>query len=208
MASQPKRALLVIDVQNEYITGSLRIEYPDTRLSLTNIARAIDAANAQDIPVVLIQHVTPEGAPVFGPGSTGGALHPTVLARPYSHLVEKRQASAFTDTDLAAWLQQHSVDTITVAGYMTHNCDDATIKYASHLGLNIEFLVDASGSLPYRNRAGYASAEEIHRVFAIVLQSNFAAVVSTTEWVDALQSGMPLVRDNVFSSYQNTRASE
>ena len=50
----PKRALIVIDVQNEYVTGNLRIEYPDVQLSLRNIARAMDAAHDAGIPVVVI----------------------------------------------------------------------------------------------------------------------------------------------------------
>ncbi|WP_265943042.1 isochorismatase family protein [Dechloromonas sp. A34] len=59
--SSLKRALIVIDVQNEYFTGKLRIEYPDVRDSLANICRAMDAASAAGIPVVVVQHLLPEG---------------------------------------------------------------------------------------------------------------------------------------------------
>ncbi|MHC3972033.1 cysteine hydrolase, partial [Pseudomonas aeruginosa] len=34
---QPKRALLVIDVQNEYVSGNLRIEFPAIQSSLERI---------------------------------------------------------------------------------------------------------------------------------------------------------------------------
>ena len=60
--TQPKRALIVIDVQNEYFNGKLRIEYPDVRQSLANICQAMDAAHAAGIPVVVVQHLFPEGA--------------------------------------------------------------------------------------------------------------------------------------------------
>ncbi|EQD52965.1 hypothetical protein B1A_12544, partial [mine drainage metagenome] len=33
MLNKPRRALIVIDVQNEYVTGNLPIEYPDIHLS-------------------------------------------------------------------------------------------------------------------------------------------------------------------------------
>jgi nicotinamidase-related amidase len=50
--SQPaKRALIVIDVQNEYVTGKLRIEYPDVQTSLANIGQAMDAARDAGIPI-------------------------------------------------------------------------------------------------------------------------------------------------------------
>jgi nicotinamidase-related amidase len=51
MSSSPRRALIVIDVQNEYVTGDLPIEYPDVNVSLANIGRAIDAAARHDVPV-------------------------------------------------------------------------------------------------------------------------------------------------------------
>ena len=73
MTQSPKRALIVIDVQNEYFTGNLRIEYPDVRQSLDNICQAMDAAHAAGIPVVVVQHLFPEGFPVFARGSQGAS---------------------------------------------------------------------------------------------------------------------------------------
>jgi mRNA degradation ribonuclease J1/J2 len=49
-----KRALLVIDVQNEYFTGKLPVSYPHGNLE--QIAQAMDTADEANIPVVLIQH--------------------------------------------------------------------------------------------------------------------------------------------------------
>jgi nicotinamidase-related amidase len=43
MPQPAKRALIVIDVQNEYVTGNLRIEYLDVQTSLPNIVTAVDA---------------------------------------------------------------------------------------------------------------------------------------------------------------------
>lgn len=204
MSASPRRALLVIDVQNEYVTGSLPIEYPDVDQSLSNIGRAMDAAQAAGIPVVVVQNSLPAGAPVFARESDGWELHPQVASRPRSHYIDKTLPSAFAGTDLAAWLAGQGIDTLTVVGYMTHNCNDATVKQAVHDGFAVEYLADASGSLPYENRAGRASAEEIHRVFTVVMQSRFAAVAGTDEWIAALQSGVALPRDNILAS--NLRA--
>jgi hypothetical protein len=102
-------------------------------------------------------------------------------------------------------LRRHRIDTITVVGYMTHNCDDATIRHAAHAGLSAEFLSDAAGSVAYSNRAGYASADEIHRVFTVVLQSRFAAVMTTDEWIAALCTGAAPERDDIFGSAQRAR---
>jgi nicotinamidase-related amidase len=202
MSQQPKRALIVIDVQNEYVTGNLRIEYPPIEQSMANIGRAMDAATAAGIPVIVIQHLTPEGAPIFATGSHNAELHPLVADRPRDHFIQKQMASSFAGTDLAAYLKQHDIDTISVIGYMTHNCDDSTVRQAHHEGWNVELLHDAAGSPPYRNAMGSATAEEIHRVFTVVMHTGFAAVLSTDEWLNALQTGEVPQSDNIYLSNQ------
>lgn len=204
MSQAAKRALIVIDVQNEYVTGNLRIEYPEVQQSLANIARAMDAAHAAGIPVVVVQHLAPEGSPVFARGSEQADLHPLVAARPRDHLVTKAMASALAGTGLGDWLRERGVDTLSVVGYMTHNCDDSTVRQASHEGWNVELLHDAAGALPYANALGSATAEEIHRVFTVVMHTGFAAVVSTAAWLDAIGSGQRFAADNVYLS--NRRA--
>jgi nicotinamidase-related amidase len=198
----PRRALIVIDVQNEYVSGNLRITYPEVNLSLANIGRAIDAARAAGIPVVAVQHLAPVGSPIFAEGSDGAALHPVVAERPYDHLITKRLASCLTGTGLGDWLRERGIDTLTLIGYMTHNCDDATARQAKHEGWNVELLHDATGSLPYANAVGSASAEEIHRVFTVVMHTGFAAVASTDDWLQAVAAGQALPVDNVYLSNQ------
>ncbi len=201
----PRRALIVIDVQNEYVSGNLRIEHPPVHDSLKQIGRAIDAAHAAGVPVVLVQNDAPPTAPLFAQGSEGHALHPVVATRRHDHLLHKTLPGAFTETGLAEWLAEHGIDTLAVAGYMTHNCDAATIIDAVHRGFAVEFLVDASGAVPYRNDAGFASAEDIHRVFSVVLHARFAAVVTTARWIEALHDRAPLPRGNIAASNRAAR---
>jgi nicotinamidase-related amidase len=202
MPHPAKRALIVIDVQNEYVTGNLRIEYPDVQTSLANIVKAMHAAHDAGIPIVVVRHAAPEGSPVFARGSKGAELHPLVASRHWDHEIEKSKASALSGTGLGEWLRDREIDTLSIVGYMTHNCDDSTARQASHEGWSVEFLHDAAGSLPYSNALGSATAEEIHRVFTVVMHTGFAAVVSTDDWVGALKSGERLTADNVYLSNQ------
>ncbi|HEX3638002.1 MAG TPA: cysteine hydrolase family protein [Paraburkholderia sp.] len=204
----PRRALIVIDVQNEYVTGDLPIEYPDVQTSLANIGRAMDAARTAGVPVVVVQNFAPATSLLFARGSVGAELHPVVGSRPHDHYVEKSLPSAYAGTDLGAWLAAREIDTLTVIGYMTHNCDASTVFHALHDGLAVEFLADATGSVPYENSAGFASAQDIHRVFSVVLQSRFAAVASTEQWIAAVKSGAPLERSNIYASNQKARANQ
>ena len=205
MTATPRRALIVIDVQNEYFTGQMRIEYPPVGTSLPNIGRAMDAAREAGIPVVVVQHDAPDESPIFALGSDGWKLHPVVAQRAHDHFINKNMASVFAGTDLAEWIKEHAVDTLTIVGYMTHNCNASTIYEAKLRGLQVEVLADATGALPYENAAGKISAEEIHRVFNTVFHSNFGAVVSTGEWQSAVRDGRKLEPDNIYLSNQRTR---
>lgn len=208
MIDYTKRALVVIDVQNEYFTGNLKIEYPDPQVALDNIVLAIQTAQAQQIPVVIVQNIAAKNSPLFAAGSVGAELHSNVAHLAKDLYVEKAMPSAFTGTDLEAWINTNQIGILTVVGFMTQNCDDATIKHALHLGLKVEFLSDASGAVPYKNRAGSASAEEIHRIFAVVMQARFAAVLTTQEWIECLEQGIAPIRENIFQSNQNAITSD
>ena len=85
MSNISRRALIVIDVQNEYFTGNLQIEYPDSRTSLANIGKAMDAAQAMQLPVIVVQQFAAQQSPIFAEGSTGWALHDAIQSRPWQH---------------------------------------------------------------------------------------------------------------------------
>ena len=206
MSSSPRRALIVIDVQNEYVTANLKIQYPPVGTSLRNIGRAMDGARAAGMPVIVVQQTSPADSPLFALGTPGWALHETVAKRPHDHYLRKLLPSAFVGTDLAQWLDEQQIDTLAIIGYMSHNCDDTTVKHAFDRGLHVEFLHDAAGSVPYANRAGFASAEEIHRVYSVVQQSRFAAVLSTDEWLECVSTGHVPERDTIHASHQRALA--
>ena len=102
----PRRALVIIDAQQEYFDGILQIQHPDREASLTNITRVMDLAAARDLPVVVVQHELPEGAPVFAKGSASWELHPEVAGRvkPEHKRITKDKASVFAGNDVADWL--------------------------------------------------------------------------------------------------------
>ena len=201
------RALIVIDVQNEYFTGALQVTYPDPATSLANIARAMDAATAAGVPVIVIQHDAPESAPIFSVGSPGWQLHDVVAVRPHDVLLHKTLPGSFTGTGLEEWLRERGIDTLTVTGYMTNMCVDTTSRQAAHLGLKVEVLADATGTLDYSNSAGAVSAEQIHTVTLTVLHSALAAVGTTDAWIAALD-GDALPGSNLVESTRHPVAAD
>lgn len=175
------RALLVIDVQNEYFTGALPITHPAGHLD--QILRVMDAA-AGRVPTAVIQHHFPQPEmPIFRHGTPGWELHPEVARRPHEVRIEKTLPGSFTGTTLEDWLRAQAVDTVAIAGYMTHMCCDTTARQAVHLAFKVEFLSDATGTLPLANAAGTVTAEELHRAILCAQQMLLSEVIDTDRWL-------------------------
>ena len=179
------RALIVIDVQNEYFAGgALPVTHPTD--TLPRITAAMDAATGAGVPVITAQHTGASGGRAFAPGSPGWDLHPEVASRSADLSFEKRLPGSFTGTPLADWLASTKVDTLVVAGYMTQMCCDTTARQWVHLGGKVEFLSDATGTLDFTNSAGTVSAEELHRAILVTQQWRFSKVLSAADWAASL----------------------
>jgi nicotinamidase-related amidase len=178
------RALLVIDVQNEYFTGALPITHPAGHLE--TILRVMDAS-AGRVPTIVIQHHFPQpDKPFFRRGSESWQLHPEVAKRPRDLLVEKTLPGSFTGTPLEDWLRERGIKTVAIAGYMTHMCCDTTARQAVHRGFAVEFLRDATGTLPLSNSAGQVTAEELHRSILCAQQMLLSDVITADDWLNRL----------------------
>ncbi|HJC59569.1 MAG TPA: isochorismatase family protein [Candidatus Dietzia intestinigallinarum] len=200
--STTNRALIVIDVQQEYFDGPLEIQYPPRDESRAQILRAIDVADEAGIPVVIVQHELPEEAPVFAKGSAGFALHSEIEGKVNTarKSVTKHFASVFEGTDVVDWLREKGIDRVTLVGYMTNNCVIGTAVTGEPLGLTVEILSDATGAISISNDAGSASGKQVHQTLMAVLNSNFARVATTDAWAEAVAKGADLEGSNLVSS--------
>lgn len=197
-----QRALVLVDIQQQYFGGFLEIQYPPHGQSLPRITAAIDAATAAGIPIVVVQHSAGEGAPVFAPGSPDYELHPDVESRRTGSWksIVKQYGSVYADTDLAEWLRAHGIDTVTLVGYMTNNCILGSAVEAEALGFATEVLSDATGAINITNDAGSADARTVHTTLLALLNSNWASVGTTDAWIEALPAGQALPGSDLGSS--------
>ena len=117
------KALLVIDLQNDYFLGG---KFPlwNTDAILENIERAIAKAITQGVPVIHIQPIAKGGlAPFFNEGTPGADIHPGILAAaPKAPVVVKEFADSFEKTNLEETLTKLGVTDLLVCGMMTQNC--------------------------------------------------------------------------------------
>lgn len=119
------KALLVIDLQNDYFPGGL---FPlwNTESVLQNVEKSIERARAKGIPVIHVQHVADSTmgiAPFFNEGTTGVEIHPRILAAaPDAPVIVKHYADSFEQTTLEDTLKKLGVTELLVCGMMTQNC--------------------------------------------------------------------------------------
>jgi nicotinamidase-related amidase len=177
-------ALVVIDVQNEYVTGGLPIVFPPIEEGLARIGEAVDAANAAGIPVVLVRHTEPDPAGgIFVAGTPAWELHDVVSSRPHDVVVDKQLPGSFTGTSLGEWVEDRGVDHLVIAGWMTHMCVDSTTRQAMHRGLGITVLTDATGTIDISDDL---PAHLVHKVELGVLGDGFASLSTTSDWAASL----------------------
>jgi len=182
-----KQALLAIDVQHEYFSGKLPVTYPEG--SLEKILRAMDAASAADVPVLIVRHTSPsKDAATFRRGTHSWELHSGVMKRKHELLIEKTLPGSFTGTSLDSWLKEHAITSLTIAGYMTQMCCDTTARQAFHRGYAVKFLSAATGTLSIANSAGTIQDADLHRAMLITQQMRFSQVMMTEEWSRSLQT--------------------
>lgn len=119
------KALVVIDVQNDYFPGG---KFPlwNTEETLANIVTAIRLATEKEIPVILIQHIADASrgpAPFFNQRTEGVELHQSVRgAAADAPLVVKSFADSFHQTMLEETLAGLGVTELLLCGMMTQNC--------------------------------------------------------------------------------------
>ena len=68
---------------------------------------------------------------------------------------------------------------------MTHMCCDTTARQAVHRGFTVEFLSDATGTLPLSNAAGNVTADELQRSILRPAQL-LAEVIPSSTWIERL----------------------
>lgn len=136
-----KTALLLIDYQHEYREGPLAL--PDEATASAVARRLRVWAEGAGLKVIHVQHLAPAGSLLFGSGSPGAEALAGLAPAAGQTVIAKRLPSSFVGTGLAELLQDGGIDTLLLAGFMTHNCVDATARDAFHRGYRVAIVADA-----------------------------------------------------------------
>ncbi len=133
-AERTATALLVVDVQTGVVAKA-----HDRDAVVANIARLVDKARAQGVPVVWVQHYSKE----LERGTPAWAIAPELSPAPDEPIVEKAYGDAFEDTELEALLARLGVGRLVVAGAQTDACIRSTLHGALVRGYDVVLVSDA-----------------------------------------------------------------
>ena len=134
LTERPNTALVVIDVQNDVMTG---VHNRDGVIA--NIAILVDKARAEQVPVVWVQH-SGDNLPE---GSDGWRYVAELTQEASEPVVRKRYPDSFEDTELEAVLAQGKIGHLIVAGAQTDECIRSTLHGAIVRGYDATLVGDA-----------------------------------------------------------------
>lgn len=126
--------LVVVDVQ----VGVVKDAWDAPRI-VGNIARAVQRARAQGVPVIWVQHTSAE----LVPGSAAWQWAPELVPAPGETLIHKHFNSSFEETSLDDELARLGATHITLAGAATNWCIRATAYGALERGYDLTLVSDA-----------------------------------------------------------------
>jgi nicotinamidase-related amidase len=134
LTERPNTAVLVIDVQNDVMSGTHNRDGV-----VANISALVEKARAAAVPVVWVQH-SDENLPQ---GTDGWRYVPELTHDEAEPVVHKGYGDAFEDTDLETVLAERKVGRLLVAGAQTDECIRSTLHGAIVRGYDATLVSDA-----------------------------------------------------------------
>ncbi len=182
---QPADALLVVDVQEDFVRGSLAV--PGAPGILPAIAECVRAFEASGLPVIASRDWHPAGHASFrsrgGPwpphciaGTPGAAFAPELALGPEALVVSKATGpdtdaySAFAHTALDIALRRRHVRRLFVCGLATDYCVLHSVLDALRLGYAVFLIVDAVRAVNVRPGDEAGAIESMAKAGAVPIR--------------------------------------
>ena len=173
-----KRALIVIDLQNDYFEGG-KWTLVGIDAAAANAARLIGAFRQSGEMIVHVRHEFPTTeAPFFAPGSSGAEINPVVSPAEGEMVVLKHSANAFKDTELKDLLDRNGIEDVVICGAMSHICIDGSTRAAADLGYTCTLIHDACASRDLQFNDVTVPAADVHAAFMSALGCGYAQVTA------------------------------
>ncbi len=176
-------ALILIDLQRAIDDPRWASEGPRNNPDAeTNVARLLRDWREAGRPIIHIRHDSREPNSTYRPGQPGNDFKPEAMPLAGETVIAKQTNSAFIGTDLEARLRTHGIGDLVVAGVITNNSVEATVRMAGNLGFTVHLVEDACFTYARRDYRGHLrSAEEVHAMSLANLDGEDCRVTTAAE---------------------------
>lgn len=150
-----KTALLVIDMQNDFVEEGAIIEVKGIRKRIAKFREFIGKMREKGIIVIYTKHIfdlvnNPIEAKLFHSLADGGLRDNTKGTEIYNALkplaedvvIRKRRYDAFIGTELELMLKAKGIENLIITGTMTNICCESTARTAMMKDFNVMFCSD------------------------------------------------------------------
>lgn len=178
-----KRALLVVDIQNEYFPGG-NLVLSGIEQAADKAASVIAAARQHGDRVIHIRHeMTDPNTPVFQPGSRNVEIHESVQPTNGETVLLKHAPNSFVGTGLKELLDEDGIEQVVVIGAMSHMCVEATSRAAADHGYTVTVLHDACATMDLEFNGTVVPAAQVHATAMAALAFAYANLQSCDDYV-------------------------
>lgn len=171
-------ALIVIDAQEEYRDGQLKLS--GLTEALANIQSILTHWRENGGTVIHVQH---HAKGLFDPSGPYAAIMPEVAPHDGEAVVTKSVPSSFGNTNLDELLTKANLKHVALTGFMTHVCVSTTARVANEKGYAVTVISDATTTrdLPDAQTSKVTFASDLHRHELTMLSDTFAKIVPTKD---------------------------
>ena len=125
--ARPNKALLIVDMINDFLTKGSPLQVPAGRWIVENIAGEINYARDKTRPIIYVCDQHPQEDPQFAhcpphavAGTEGADIIYELAPKPYDHVIHKSGYSGFFRTELGALLDELGIDEVLICGVLTN----------------------------------------------------------------------------------------
>jgi nicotinamidase-related amidase len=176
-----RRALILVDIQNDYFAGG-RMELVGMERAARNAQQLLQQYRDMHAPIFHIQHVSKRpGASFFLPETSGVEIHESVAPTDDETVIEKHFPNSFRETPLLGLLKDHAMVGVVICGAMSHMCIDATTRAAFDFGFHCVVVKDACATRDLQFEGETIGAAQVHAAFMAALAVPYAQIAFTQE---------------------------
>lgn len=147
-----------------------------------NVERLLARWRARYRPIFHIRHDSMDPNSTFRPGGSGHPFKPQAQPLASEIVLGKRTANAFLSTDLEARLHASNVKTLVVAGVITNNSVESTVRMAGEIGFSVLLVEDACFTFGKRDwRGQFWTAQDVHALSLANLDGEYCRIVRTDD---------------------------